>query len=80
MNTCVAVVGPPCSGRTSVATRLALQLGVPLLSALKIAQNATGSTLLAERIAEATESVRDGKRLSEPLAKGGFFPDRGRTV
>ena len=50
--------------------------GVPLLTALKIAQNATGSTILAERIAECTESVRDGKRLSEPLAKGGFFPDQ----
>lgn len=46
--------------------------GVPLLAALKIAQNATGSTILAERIAECAESVRDGKRLSEPLAKGGF--------
>ncbi len=50
--------------------------GVPLLAALKIAQNATGSTILAERIAECAESVRDGKRLSEPLAKGGFFPDQ----
>jgi general secretion pathway protein F/type IV pilus assembly protein PilC len=50
--------------------------GVPLLAALKIAQNATGSTILADRIAECAESVRDGKRLSEPLAKGGFFPDQ----
>ena len=48
--------------------------GVPLLQALKISKDATGSGLLAERIAEATEAVRDGKRLSEPLGTGGFFP------
>ena len=50
--------------------------GVPLLQALKIAKDATGSNILAERIAVATEAVRDGKRLSEPLAEGGFFPDQ----
>jgi len=50
--------------------------GVPLLTALKISQNATGSTILAERVSVATESVRDGKRLSEPLAEGGFFPEQ----
>ena len=50
--------------------------GVPLLQALKISKDATGSTILSERIAEATESVRDGKRLSEPLGVGGFFPEQ----
>ena len=50
--------------------------GVPLLQALKISKDATGSTILSERIVEAAESVRDGKRLSEPLAVGGFFPEQ----
>ncbi|HAM73223.1 MAG TPA: pilus assembly protein PilC [Verrucomicrobiales bacterium] len=50
--------------------------GVPLLQALKISKDATGSTLLGERIALATEAVRDGKRLSEPLAADGFFPEQ----
>jgi general secretion pathway protein F/type IV pilus assembly protein PilC len=50
--------------------------GVPLLQALRISKDATGSTLLADRIVEATEGVRDGKRLSEPLGVGGFFPDQ----
>jgi general secretion pathway protein F len=50
--------------------------GVPLLHALKISKDATGSNILAERINHATEAVRDGKRLSEPLAEGGFFPDQ----
>jgi len=53
-----------------------LSNGVPLLQALKISERATGSSLLAERIAEATESVREGKPLSGPLAAGGFFPDQ----
>lgn len=50
--------------------------GVPLLQALKISRDATGSTLLGERILEATEAVRDGKRLSEPLGVGDFFPEQ----
>ncbi len=50
--------------------------GVPLLQALRISKDATGSSLMAERIAEATESVRDGKPLSGPLAVGGLFPDQ----
>jgi general secretion pathway protein F/type IV pilus assembly protein PilC len=50
--------------------------GVPMLQALKISEGATGSSLLAERIAEATESVREGKPLSGPLAAGGLFPEQ----
>lgn len=50
--------------------------GVPLLTALKISKDATGSSILAERIAVAAEAVRDGKRLSEPLSDGGFIPEQ----
>jgi general secretion pathway protein F/type IV pilus assembly protein PilC len=50
--------------------------GVPMLSALKISGNATGSTILGLQIAEAASSVRDGNTLSDPLASGGFFPDQ----
>jgi general secretion pathway protein F len=50
--------------------------GVPLLQAMKISENATGSTLLAERIAEASESVREGKSLSGPLGVGGLVPEQ----
>ncbi|MGV3771664.1 MAG: type II secretion system F family protein [Verrucomicrobiales bacterium] len=48
--------------------------GVPLLQALHIAKDATGSTLLAEQIAFASESVRAGKSLSGPLSESGLFP------
>jgi len=50
--------------------------GVPMLQALKISKDSTGSTLLADQIASATESVRDGKSLSAPLSAGGLFPEQ----
>lgn len=50
--------------------------GVPLLQAMNIAKGATGSTLMGDRIAEAAESVREGKSLTAPLAVGGLFPEQ----
>ena len=50
--------------------------GVPLLQAMTIAKGATGSTLMADRITEAAESVREGKSLTAPLAIGGLFPEQ----
>ena len=50
--------------------------GVPMLAALKISKDATGSPLLAAQIAAAAESVRDGKSLSAPLAAGGLIPEQ----
>ena len=50
--------------------------GVPLLQALSISKDSTGSPLLAERVAEAAENVRAGKTLTEPLRAGGMFPDQ----
>jgi len=50
--------------------------GVPMLQALSISKDSTGSPLLSERVAEAAESVRAGKRLTEPLGVGGMFPEQ----
>jgi len=50
--------------------------GVPMLGALKIAKDATGSRLLGEKIAIAAESIRGGKSLSGPFSQGGLFPDQ----
>ena len=50
--------------------------GVPLLTALRISKDATGSSILAERISEAAEAVRDGKRLSEQLGTSDFIPEQ----
>ena len=48
--------------------------GVPILQALAISKDATGSTVLAEQIDKAAESVRGGKTLTEPLRACGLFP------
>jgi len=50
--------------------------GVPLLQAMHIAKGATGSSLMADRITEAAESVREGKSLTAPLGVGGLFPEQ----
>ncbi|HUU92300.1 MAG TPA: type II secretion system F family protein [Phycisphaerae bacterium] len=48
--------------------------GVPLLESLAISKDATGSMALADSIAQATENVRAGATLAEPLRSSGFFP------
>ncbi len=50
--------------------------GVPILQALAIARGATGSKLLEDRITDAMENVRAGKRLTDPLRQGGYFPEQ----
>jgi len=49
--------------------------GVTILQALEIAKDAAGNALLAGAIAEATENVRAGEPLADPLARSGLFPD-----
>ena len=50
--------------------------GVPILQALAISRDATGSALLAVNINDALESVRAGEPLTEPLKAGGLFPEQ----
>ncbi len=50
--------------------------GVPILQALSISKDATGSQLLADHVAAAAENVRDGRPLTEPLREGGLFPEQ----
>ncbi len=50
--------------------------GVPMLQALTISKNATGSTLMADQIQEASEHVRAGRPLTGPLKDGGLFPEQ----
>jgi len=51
-----------------------LQSGVPLLAALGIAKNVIDNTVIAAEIQQATNEVEEGKNLSVPLARNGFFP------
>ncbi len=48
--------------------------GVPILGSLEIVQNTTGNRLYAEAISTASNAVRSGETLGEPLAKTGMFP------
>lgn len=48
--------------------------GVPILQSLEISKDASGSQVLAKSIAIASDSVRDGHRLCEPLKTSGLFP------
>ena len=50
--------------------------GVPILQALAISKDATGSVVLAEHIDKAAESVRGGQTLTEPLRACGLFPQQ----
>lgn len=48
--------------------------GVPLLLALKIARDATGTPAMAESIDNAIESVQHGRGLTPPLKDSNLFP------
>jgi len=48
--------------------------GVPILGALEIVQNTAGNRLYSEAIATASESVRSGETLGDPMARTGMFP------
>jgi len=48
--------------------------GVPIIQALGISKDATGSAVLTRSIEQATENVRAGESLAGPLRAGGLFP------
>lgn len=48
--------------------------GVPILAALSVSKDATGSVVLAESIEKASDNVRAGETLAEPLRESGLFP------
>ena len=48
--------------------------GVPILQALEISKDASGSIVLASSIEDAAESVRAGEPLAGPLGASGLFP------
>jgi len=51
-----------------------LHNGVAILQSLAISKDAAGSAVLAESIEKATESVRAGEKLADPLSRSGLFP------
>ena len=51
-----------------------IQSGVPILGALEIVSQTCGNKVIAKAIVRASESVRQGETLGEPLAASGMFP------
>ena len=50
-----------------------VESGVPILYSLEITEHSVGSIIASDIIREIKENVREGKPLSQPLAKSGFF-------
>jgi type IV pilus assembly protein PilC len=51
-----------------------IQSGVPILGALEIVSETCGNKIVSNAITRASESVRQGETLGEPLAASGIFP------
>jgi len=51
-----------------------IQSGVPILGALEIVSQTCGNQLVSRAIDKASDSVRQGETLGEPLARSGVFP------
>lgn len=51
-----------------------LQGGTPLLSALEVARDSSGNTVISKSMGQAIGEVREGKTLSDSLERAGHFP------
>ncbi len=51
-----------------------LNNGIPILNSLKIAKDSTGNRCLTDAIDKASENVKGGQSLAQPLANSGYFP------
>ncbi len=68
------LVGKIEAARISRTLGTLLDNGVPLLSALSIAQNVIGNTVILQEVKDATREVKTGGGLASNLASGGHFP------
>ncbi|MCX5705549.1 MAG: type II secretion system F family protein [Candidatus Omnitrophica bacterium] len=50
-----------------------VESGVPILYSLEISEHSVGNIVLSEIIHKVKEAVREGKPLSQPMEKSGFF-------
>jgi type IV pilus assembly protein PilC len=51
-----------------------ISAGVPMMRAMEIIGETTGNAVITHAINETRAAIRDGQRLSAPLAKSGLFP------
>lgn len=57
-----------------------LENGIPLIAAMQVARDAAGDPLLVAAITEATEAVRRGETLADPLLASGLFTEEAIEV
>lgn len=79
MRTFMPVVGPIvrsiAAGRFCRTLGTLLGNGVPILVAMDIAREAAGNPLMEQAVADATDAVRAGEPLADPLARSRLFDD-----
>ncbi|MFC2061947.1 type II secretion system F family protein [Elusimicrobiota bacterium] len=51
-----------------------IKSGVPILEALDTVALTSGNRVIEEAVLDAKESIREGEKIAEPLAKSGVFP------
>jgi type IV pilus assembly protein PilC len=49
--------------------------GVPMMRCLEVVSETSGNVVLAEAVDAARNSVREGQKISRPLASSGLFPE-----
>lgn len=60
--------------RFAITFSTLLQSGVPALEALAIVKNIVGNKVLEKALADASQSIKEGKDISASLEKGNIFP------
>ena len=68
-----ALVRAICVARFTRVLGTLLANGIPVIQAMTIARDAAGHPRLVESVEHATEAVRSGEPLAQPLADSGFF-------
>ena len=73
----VPVMGSSCkNGRVTVAETFAtlIESGVPMMRSLEIVSETAGNRVIAHAIDSARNAIREGQKISAPLAASGLFP------
>ncbi|MGC9070264.1 MAG: type II secretion system F family protein [Elusimicrobiales bacterium] len=52
-----------------------IKSGVPILQGLETVAKTSGNTIIEDIIMESMKSIKEGGKISEPLKKGGIFPE-----
>jgi type IV pilus assembly protein PilC len=74
MPVCGELVQKMAISRFSRTLGTLVNSGVPVLRALEIVSETSGNVVIANAVVKARNSVREGQRISQPLAQSNLFP------